>query len=49
MGYERVASVTGGTGAWRDSGRPVEAEETNVAAPRVIESEWAHAGGTWVI
>ena len=49
MGYEQVASVNGGTGAWQMSGKPVQMEETRVGAPRVIESEWAHAGGTYAI
>jgi hypothetical protein len=44
MGYEQVASVTGGTAAWREAGRPVEFGDTSVAKPRVSESEWTHAG-----
>ena len=32
--------------AWRESGRPVALGDTNAVeeAPRVAESEWAHAG-----
>ncbi len=49
MGYDNVANVQGGTAAWRASGNAVECEETGVGAPRVIESEWAHAGATYAI
>jgi rhodanese-related sulfurtransferase len=49
MGYHNVANVNGGTAAWRASDRPLEAGETGGGAPRVIESAWAHAGGTYVI
>ncbi|HEV2358287.1 MAG TPA: MBL fold metallo-hydrolase [bacterium] len=45
MGYDRVANVRGGTGAWRKSGRRVLTEEGR-EKPRVVDSEWTHAGGT---
>ena len=45
MGYGRVANVRGGTAAWRNSGRPVLAEGGR-EKPRVVDSEWTHAGGT---
>jgi glyoxylase-like metal-dependent hydrolase (beta-lactamase superfamily II)/rhodanese-related sulfurtransferase len=45
MGYTDVTNVRGGTAAWRKSGRQVVAEEPR-GKPRVIESEWTHAGGT---
>ena len=45
MGYTHVTNVRGGTAAWRKSGRRVVAEEPR-GKPRVIESEWTHAGGT---
>ena len=48
-GYESVASVRGGTGAWQAAGNPVEMGDLPADAPRIIESEWAHAGGTYVI
>jgi hydroxyacylglutathione hydrolase len=48
-GYAKVASVTGGTGAWQMSGKPLEREETHRNAPRILESEWAHAGATYAI
>ena len=44
QGFQQVASVAGGTRAWRDEGRPVAVSE-NVAGPlRITDSEWAHAG-----
>jgi glyoxylase-like metal-dependent hydrolase (beta-lactamase superfamily II)/rhodanese-related sulfurtransferase len=43
MGYERVVSVRGGTAAWREAGKPVEAKAA-AEPPQVTESEWAHAG-----
>ncbi len=49
MGYDKVMNVQGGTAAWRASGRPVDTAETDVEAPRILESEWAHAGGSYVI
>lgn len=45
VGFDRVASVTGGTAAWVAAGRPVAEGEPASGAPRVIETEWAHAGG----
>lgn len=44
MGYARVTNVRGGTAAWRKSGRRVDTEEGR-GKPRVVESEWTHAGG----
>ena len=44
QGYQNVATVVGGTGAWRDAGRPVEATVTEVEPLRIADSEWAHAG-----
>jgi glyoxylase-like metal-dependent hydrolase (beta-lactamase superfamily II)/rhodanese-related sulfurtransferase len=49
MGYRNLANVTGGTAAWRAAGNPLEVGQTRVGAPRVIDSEWAHAGGTYAI
>jgi hydroxyacylglutathione hydrolase len=49
MGYQNVVNVNGGTAAWRASDWPLEAGETGAGAPRVIETAWAHAGGTYVI
>lgn len=47
MGYLQVSSVPGGTGAWQTSGRPldsVELSDPSSAAPRIVDTEWAHAG-----
>ena len=49
MGYTNVANIKGGTAAWRASGNPLETGDTSIGASRVIESEWAHAGGAYVI
>jgi hydroxyacylglutathione hydrolase len=43
-GFDQVASVQGGTDAWRTAGHPVETEAGAAEGPRVVESEWAHAG-----
>jgi hydroxyacylglutathione hydrolase len=45
MGIAQVASVKGGTAAWRKAGKSVGVGDTSVEAPRVTESEWTHAGG----
>jgi hydroxyacylglutathione hydrolase len=42
--YDRIASMSGGTGAWIEAGKPVAYGDTTLARPRVVESEWAHAG-----
>ena len=44
MGIEQVASVKGGTAAWRAAGKAVAVGDTSVEKSRVTESEWAHAG-----
>jgi glyoxylase-like metal-dependent hydrolase (beta-lactamase superfamily II)/rhodanese-related sulfurtransferase len=44
MGFDQVASVTGGTQAWIEAGRQVESRELEGDAPRIVETEWAHAG-----
>ncbi|HET7036828.1 MAG TPA: MBL fold metallo-hydrolase [Thermomicrobiaceae bacterium] len=44
-GYQSVVSVRGGTEAWQASGRPVESEQHEAGAPRIVETEWMHAGG----
>ena len=45
MGYAQVTNVRGGTAAWRKSGHRIVTEEGR-DKPRVVESEWTHAGGT---
>jgi glyoxylase-like metal-dependent hydrolase (beta-lactamase superfamily II)/rhodanese-related sulfurtransferase len=48
QGIQQVATVVGGTSAWRDEGRPLEVSE-NVTGPlRIMDSEWAHAGAITV-
>ncbi len=44
MGITQVVSVTGGTAAWREAGKPLAFGDTRVEKPRVTESEWTHAG-----
>ena len=45
QGFQQVVSVAGGTRAWRDEGRPVEMSENIAGSLRIMDSEWAHAGG----
>ena len=45
MGFEQVGSVSGGTAAWSEAGKPLDEGEHDEQGPRVIETEWAHAGG----
>jgi glyoxylase-like metal-dependent hydrolase (beta-lactamase superfamily II)/rhodanese-related sulfurtransferase len=44
MGIHQVASVKGGTAAWRAADKPIALGDTGTEKPRVAESEWAHAG-----
>jgi rhodanese-related sulfurtransferase len=44
MGISQVASVTGGTVAWRKAGKAVAVGDLSVEEPRVTETEWMHAG-----
>ncbi|MGH2443817.1 MAG: MBL fold metallo-hydrolase [Chloroflexota bacterium] len=47
VGFGQVADVSGGTNAWIQAGLPVEKEGDGAAGgPRVVETEWAHAGGS---
>lgn len=43
-GFANVVNVHGGTDAWRTSGRRVDQGETAGEHPKIVESEWAHAG-----
>jgi glyoxylase-like metal-dependent hydrolase (beta-lactamase superfamily II)/rhodanese-related sulfurtransferase len=45
MGFAQVANVAGGTAAWADAGKPLDRGDVDELATRVIETEWAHAGG----
>ena len=50
QGFEDVVSVKGGTEAWRAAGKPLAPGDARAAPPRVVETEWAHAGAsTYVI
>ena len=44
MGFKDVASVSGGTEAWRVAKRPLAMGDTDSQPQRFVESEWAHAG-----
>ncbi len=44
VGITQVASVNGGTAAWRGAGKPVSFGDTALEKSRVAESEWTHAG-----
>ena len=46
MGIHRVASVKGGTAAWRAADKPLAFGDTRVEKSRVTESEWTHAGAS---
>ena len=44
VGFDDVASVAGGTAAWRAAGKPLDRVGAAGEAPRVTEREWTHAG-----
>jgi rhodanese-related sulfurtransferase len=44
-GISDVASVKGGTAAWRAAGRELSGESARAPQPAVVETEWTHAGG----
>ena len=44
-GYTNIASLTGGTDAWIEAGKPVATGEVYEAAPNYVESLWSHGGG----
>jgi rhodanese-related sulfurtransferase len=48
MGFVQVFSVAGGTAAWAAADRPLAQGEVDAHATRVVETEWAHAGGASV-
>jgi glyoxylase-like metal-dependent hydrolase (beta-lactamase superfamily II)/rhodanese-related sulfurtransferase len=43
-GLENVRSVAGGTDAWRDLGRELISVGDVAEKPRIVESDWLHAG-----
>jgi rhodanese-related sulfurtransferase len=44
VGFDRLASVCGGTAAWEEAGKPLLRGDIDQDAPVIVESEWAHAG-----
>ncbi len=45
--FDQVASVKGGTEAWRAAGNQLAFGDTSeIEEPRIAESEWAHAGAS---
>jgi hydroxyacylglutathione hydrolase len=44
-GLADVASVRGGTEAWRAAGGELIRESAHAPQPGIVETEWAHAGG----
>src|SRR4029077_19518093 len=44
-GFSDVASVKGGTEAWRAAGGELIPESTRAPQPCIVETEWTHAGG----
>jgi rhodanese-related sulfurtransferase len=44
-GFLHVASVKGGTEAWRAGGGELILESGAVPRPGIVETEWTHAGG----
>jgi glyoxylase-like metal-dependent hydrolase (beta-lactamase superfamily II)/rhodanese-related sulfurtransferase len=46
QGFEEVSSLAGGTDAWWRAGQPLDTSEVSATGPRIVETEWAHAGTT---
>lgn len=44
QGYSDVTSVAGGTEAWMMAGKPLKRHDEVTEHPRIVESEWTHAG-----
>jgi rhodanese-related sulfurtransferase len=47
-GWHDVATVTGGTAAWFGAGRPLVTGEIPVKPTQIVETMWAHAGGSGI-
>ena len=45
VGFERISSLKGGTAGWKEAGLPTTQSDPDMEEPKIIESEWAHAGG----
>jgi glyoxylase-like metal-dependent hydrolase (beta-lactamase superfamily II)/rhodanese-related sulfurtransferase len=48
-GFEDVVSIKGGTEAWRAAGKPLAQGDACAAPPRVVETEWTHAGASMYV
>jgi rhodanese-related sulfurtransferase len=46
VGIDQVASVKGGTSAWRAAGKSLAYGDTRMERAVISESEWMHAGGS---
>ncbi len=46
VGVEDVASIRGGTEAWRTAGKHLVLGRRSLGEPRVTETRWAHAGAS---
>jgi hypothetical protein len=46
MGVAGAVNVRGGTEEWQARGRPLDASDTGVEGPRIVETEWAHPGAS---
>jgi glyoxylase-like metal-dependent hydrolase (beta-lactamase superfamily II)/rhodanese-related sulfurtransferase len=46
MAFEQVSTVAGGTAAWVEAGKALDRGDVDARPVRVIETEWAHAGGS---
>ena len=44
QGFQQVATIMGGTAAWRAAGRPLDATDEATAPLHIRDSDWAHAG-----
>jgi glyoxylase-like metal-dependent hydrolase (beta-lactamase superfamily II)/rhodanese-related sulfurtransferase len=47
--FSQVSNVRGGTEAWEAAGKELRFEEIRGDRPRVVETEWAHAGGSHAV
>lgn len=45
VGFDNVASVAGGAAAWAALGKPLDRADVDGDSRRIVETEWAHAGG----
>lgn len=48
VGFAKVASLAGGTVAWQSAGKSLSSPDDDAALPRIVETDWPHAGGNRV-